>query len=251
MRPVPLAFVFGLWGKTMRHLLLILLVLFLGACNSGDSDSTLSAEDVAKSQQLLHDYNTARDSRNWEAAQQIGDNLRSKYGDSDAAKSMNKSYDDTAKMADAKREEDRLAALWNYASIPAGSGKQYSAMIDSHVELDQNGLPLNKPDARLVLRIHPDWGHSSYLLLENKAFVCGQPCTMKISFDGGDAMVFKGTQADSGQGPALFIDDYKAFYAAMLPAKKVKIVLQKNGDYAPTFVFDVDGYDSTRLGAEF
>jgi hypothetical protein len=235
----------------MRHIFWLLLVLFLGACNSGDSDSTLSAEDNAKAQQLLHDYNHARDSRNWVAAQQLGDRLRSKYRDSDAVKTLDKSYDDTAKMADAKREEDRLAALWNYASIPAGNGKQYSAMISSHVELDQNGFPLNKPDARLVLRIHPDWGHSSYLLLENAAFVCGKPCTMKISFDGADATEFKGTQADSGQGPALFIDDYKAFYNAMLPAKKVKIVLPKNGDYAPSLVFDVSGYDASRLGAEF
>jgi hypothetical protein len=236
----------------MRHLLSIVLALLLVACNSGNSDDGMTADDIAKSQQLLHDYNTARDSRNWVAAQQLGDRLRSKYGDSDAAKSLSKSYDDTAKMADAKREEDRLAALWTYASIPAGSGKQYSAMIDSHVEYDQNGVALSKPDARLVLRVHPDWGHSSYLLLTQQAFVCGKPCEMKITFDNGDAMTFKGTQADSGQGPALFIDDHKAFYAAMLPAKKVKIRLPKqNGDYAPSLVFDVSGYDSSRLGTEF
>ena len=235
----------------MRHILWILLVIFLGACNSGDSDSALSAEDKAQAQKLLRDYDHARDSRNWVAAQQLGDRLRSKFGESDAAKVMGKSYGETAKMADGVREENRLAALWNYASIPAGSGKQYTAMIDSHVELDQNGIALNKPDARLVLRIHPDWGHSSYLLLENKAFVCGKPCTMKISFDGYNPIEFKGTQADSGQGPALFIDDHKAFYAAMLPAKKIKILLPKNGDYTPSLVFDVSGYDSSRLGAEF
>ena len=235
----------------MRHVLWILLVLFLGACNSGESGSTLSAEDNAKALQLLRDYDHARDSRSWVEAQQLGDRLRSKYGDSDAAKVLSKSYGETAKMADEVREENRLKALWNYASIPAGSGKQYTAMIDSHVELDQNGIPLNKPDARLVLRIHPDWGHSSYLLLENKAFVCGKPCTVKISINGYNPTEFTATQADSGQGPALFIDDYKAFYAAMLPAKKVKIFLPKNGDYTPSLVFDVSGYDSSRLGAEF
>jgi hypothetical protein len=238
-------------GDVMRHILWILLALFLSACNTGDSDSTLSPEDNAKAQQLLRDYNHARDSRNWIAAQQLGDRLRSKYGESDSAKLLSKSYDDTAKMADTVREENRLAAMWNYASIPAGSGKQYTAMIDSHVELDQNGVALNKPDAQLVLRVHPDWGRSSYLLLANKAFVCGKPCTMKIIFDGVNTLTFTGTQADSGQGPALFIDDHKAFYTAMLPAKKVKIVLPKNGEYAPSLVFDVGGYDASRLGAEF
>lgn len=235
----------------MRRLLWIVLVLFLGACHSEDSGTTLSADDNAKAQALLRDYNHARDSRNWVAAQELGDRLRSKYRDSEAAELMNKSYDETAKMADQKREEDRLARLWNYASIPAGSGKQYSAMIDSHVELDQNGLPLEKPAAQLVLRVHPDWGHSTYLLLANQAFTCAKPCTMKISFDGGDPQTFTGTQADSGKGPALFIDDHAAFYAGMLPAKKVKIVLPKNGDYAPTLVFDVSGYDSSRLGTTF
>jgi len=235
----------------MRHLLWILLAIFLAACNSEDSDGGLSGEDSVKAQQLLHDYDVARDSRNWVAAQQLGDRLRSKYGASDAAKTLSKSYDETARMADAKREEDRIAALWSYASIPVGSGKQYTAMIDSHVELDQNGIALSKPDARLVLRIHPDWGHSSYLLLTRSAFDCGKPCSMKISFDGAKPVVFKGTQADSGQGPALFIDDYKTFYAAMLPATKVKITLPKNGDYTPSLIFDVGGYDSSRLGAEF
>ncbi len=235
----------------MRHLLCVALVLALAACNSSESEQTLSADDNAKAQQLLHDYNSARDSRNWVAAQALGDKLRSKYGDSDAAKTMNKSYDDTAKMADAKHEEDRLADLWNYASIPAGAGKQYTATIDSRVPRDQNGVALSQPDARLVLRVHPDWGHSSYLLLASKTFVCGSPCTMKITFDDADPATFKGTQADSGQGPALFIDDHAAFYAGMLPAKKVKIQLPKNGDFAPSLIFDVSGYDSKKLGTEF
>jgi hypothetical protein len=230
----------------------ILLMLFLAACSSPDDPgTTVSADDNAKAQQLLREYDHARASRSWIEAQQLGDRLRSKYGNSDSAKILDKSYDETAKMADARREEDRLARLWNYASIPAGSGKQYSAMIDSHVELDQNGIPLNKPDARLVLRVHPDWGHSSYLLLSNDSFTCGTPCTMKIIFDHGDPIDFKGTQADSGQGPALFIDDYKAFYAAMLPASRIKILLPKKGDFTPSLVFDVSGYDSKRLGAEF
>lgn len=236
----------------MRRIFTILLLLCLGACNgTGDSASTATADDDAKALQLLRDYDHARASRSWIEAQQLGDRLRSKYGDTDSAKTMNKSYDETAKMADGRREEDRLARMWNYASITAGSGKQYSAMVDSHVERDQDGLPLNQPDARLVLRVHPDWGHSSYLLLANKAFSCGTPCVMTITFDNGDPVEFKGTQADSGQGPALFIDDYKAFYAAMLPASKIKIVLPKKGDFAPSLVFDVSGYDSKRLGAEF
>lgn len=235
----------------MRHLLWILLVLCLGACDAGTSDQTLSPEDNAKAQQLLHKYNLARDAKNWEAAEQLGDSLRSKYGDSDAAKTLRESYDETVRLADAKREQERLASLWNYLSVAAGSGKQYTAMIDSHVERDQDGIALTKPDARLVLRVHPDWGHSSYLLLEQKDFACGKPCSMKISFDDAEPTAFKGTQADSGQGPALFIDDHKAFYAAMVNAKKVKILLPKTGAYAQSLVFDVGGYDPTRLGTEF
>jgi hypothetical protein len=74
---------------------------------------------------------------------------------------------------------------------------------------------------------------------------------MTITFDNNAPVEFSGTQADSGQGPALFIDDHAAFYAGMLPAKKVKIQLPKNGDYTPTLIFDVSGYDASRLGAQF
>jgi hypothetical protein len=235
----------------MRHLFWVLLALLLVACQPDDSGKKISAEDEAKAQQLLRDYDHARDGRNWEAAQDLGDRLRAKYADSDAVKTLNKSYDDTAKMADARREETRLARLWNYARVKVDNGTQYSAMIDSRVPLDADGVPMSKADARLVLRIHPDWGHSSYLLLAQQSFDCGKPCTLKITFDEGDPMTFKGTQADSGQGPALFIDDYKGFYAGMLPAKKVKIELPKSSGFAPKLIFDVSGYDSSKLGAEF
>jgi hypothetical protein len=235
----------------MRHFLWIVLALCLGACQSGDSDSTLSAEDNAAAQNLLHDYNTARDAKNWLAAQELGDKLRSKYGESDAAAKLRETYDDTAKMADAIREQERLAALWTYQATPVGDDKQYTAMIESHVEQDEFGNQLSKPDARLVLRVHPDWGHSSYLVLAMQSFDCGSPCTMKISFDGAEPVPFKGSQADSGQGPALFIVDHKAFYAAMVAAHKVKIVLPKSANFTPSLVFDVGGYDASKLGAEF
>ena len=47
------------------------------------------------------------------------------------------------------------------------------------------------------------------------------------------------------------MDNHKAFYEAMAAADKVKIVLPKTANYTPSLVFDVGGYDASKLGAEF
>ncbi len=228
-----------------------LLALTLMACG-GQQQGALSAEDEVKAQQLLQAYDRARLDGNWEAALTQGEKLRSKYPDSSAAKTLSASYDDTLTKADAAADKRRLADLWTYQNVPVEGGTQYTAQIDSHVDSNPDEDTTPAPDARLVLRIHPDWGHSSYLLLNQKQFDCGTPCTMKIKFDESAPQAFAGKQADSGQGPALFIEDEQAFHAAMSQAKIVRIALPKNAGYTPpTLVFEVAGYDRTRLGAQF
>ena len=228
-----------------------LLALSLLAC-TGQEQGALSAEDEAKAQQLLQAYDRARLDGNWEAALVQGERLRSKYPDSPAARTLRASYDDTLTKADAAVEKRRLGALWTYQSLAVEGGRQYTAQIDSRVEANPDDDTTPAPDARLVLRIHPDWGHSSYLLLNQKQFECGTPCTMQIKFDEAALQTFAGKQADSGQGPALFIEDQQAFHAAMSQAKIVRIVLPKTGSYTPpTLVFEVAGYDRSQLGAQF
>jgi hypothetical protein len=223
----------------------------LPGCGNDDSAGGLTAAQSDEAQSLLHDYDQARRNRDWAGAAKIAETLRRKYPDSEPMAKVRQTLDEVVKNADAAADAGMLAALWTYQQVPAGAGTQYTAMISSHVEEDANGAPLGEPDARLVVRVHPDWGKSVYLLLAQKEFACGEPCTLQIAFDDAPAQEFAGKQADSGQGPALFIEDYTRFHSLMRTSQTVRIMLPKTGGFAPTLRFDVGGYDADKLGTFF
>ena len=231
---------------------LLAATLALGACTTPDDEGTaLTPEQSEEALQMRHEYEAALMAKDFSGAARIADRLRRKYPDSDAMASVRKTLDDTIARAETQASANRLAALWEYQKVQAGEGTQYTALIPSHVELDENGAPSGPADARLVLRVHPEWGKSAYLLLSQKAFACGDPCTVQIAFDEGIAESYVGEQADSGNGPALFIEERERFYAAMRNAQVVKITLPRTGTYTPSLRFDVGGYDAERLGVEF
>jgi hypothetical protein len=234
---------------TMRIALLALAIALLAACNAGPEPGAMSAAQADEALALRQQYDAALQAHDFEGATKIADRLRRKYPDSEEMKKVRESLDDTIKRADLAANANRLANLWEYQAVQAGAGTQYTALIPSRTELDENGLPAAPADARLVLRVHPEWGKSAYLLLAQSQFACGDPCTMRIAFDDAPAEDYVGKQADSGNGPALFIEERERFYAAMRNAQSMKI--SKAGNLAQTLKFDVGGYDATRLGTEF
>jgi hypothetical protein len=143
-------------------------------------------------------------------------------------------------------EKRRLQGLWDYQDVQFDEGVQHSAAIYSKTLPAEEGEIAPVPDARLVLRDNPNWGRSAYLLLAQSKFACGKPCAMKIAFDDGAATKYAGKQADSGKGPALFIDDEKKFIAALKAAKLVKISLPKGSGLVTSLTFEVGGYDAAR-----
>ena len=142
--------------------------------------------------------------------------------------------------------ERRLKELWIYQDVTTEGGVQKSATIFSRtVEVGEGELQ-PEPDAQLVLRDHPSWGRSAYLLLAQARFKCGKPCAMMIAFDTGDPQRFTGLQADSGKGPALFINNETAFIAALKQARLVHIALPKDSGLVSSLSFEVGGYDLSR-----
>ena len=146
----------------------------------------------------------------------------------------------------AAAEAHRLRASWIYQDVTVDEGIQHSASIYSRTLPVEEGEIGPTPDAQLVLRDHPSWGRSAYLLLAESKFACGKPCAMKIAFDDGEARKFSGKQADSGKGPALFIEDETKFIAALKQAKQIRIVLPKGSGLVTTLTFEVGGYDASR-----
>jgi hypothetical protein len=235
--------------RMARAIALACCFALLAACG-GTEPGAMTPEQANEALTLKHDYEASVAAHDFEGALKHADRLRKKYPDSEEMAKVRESLDDTIARAEAAASINRLAALWEYQKVQAGAGTQYTALIPSRTEVDENGVP-GPPDARLVLRVHPEWGKSAYLLLAQSQFACGDPCTVQIAFDDAPALPFIGKQADSGKGPALFIEERERFYAAMLNAQVVKITLPKTGTIVPTLAFDVGGYDAERLGTEF
>jgi len=234
-----------------RAVALTFALALLGACGGEPDPGAMTPAQADEAMALKQQYDAALQAHDFEGATKIADRLRRKYPDSEEMKKVRESLDDTIKRADLAASNNRLAALWEYQANAVTGGTQYTALIPSHTETDENGLPAAPADARLVLRVHPEWGKSAYLLLAQHQFTCGEPCTIQIAFDDQPAESYVGKQADSGNGPALFIEERERFYAAMQNAQQVKIILPKTGTPVPTLKFDVGGYDATRLGTEF
>ena len=223
------------------------LSLVLAACEGGGEEGgvALSGEDEAKARAMLADYEAARTAGNPEVAEATADRLREKFPDSEVAMQLDATLPEVRDAAEAVRETRRLQKLWDYQDNAVGAGVQHSATMFSRVPDLGEDAPAAIPDAQLVLRDHPDWGRSVYLLLQQKKFDCGKPCTLQLSFDDGPLETWPGKQADSGKGPALFIEDEPRFLKALPDAKSLRIVLPGTGSIR-TLNFEVAGFDSTR-----
>lgn len=225
----------------MKRFLSLLFVLSLAACQPEPVDP---AEDEAAGAEKLALYEAARADEDFEIAEMHGNQLDQDHGKSQAAATMRESIDEVREQAEAMRERRRLLGLWDYQSVAVEGGTQHSAAIYSKVPgYDaETGGPAPRPEARLVLRRHPEWGESAYLVLEMSTLRCGPPCRLKIRFDDQPAREFAGEPADTGTGPALFIKDEPGFLEAMSAAQRVRIELPRNGVLVPSFEFEVGGF---------
>lgn len=231
------------WAKAW---LCCVLALLVACAQQTDPETGLSASEQAKAVELLDSFEAARRDGNWEVAEAHADQLRAKYPGSEAATKLDPHLAAVRAGAEAAREQRRLRDLWDYQAVPVGAGKQRTATLYSRTVEVGEGEPAIVPDAQLVLRDHPQWGRSAYLLLAQTRFRCGPPCRMTIAFDDGPADGFAGKQADSGKGPALFIEDEARFIEAMSRAKKLRIQLPKGSGSASSLSFEVGGFDPAR-----
>lgn len=222
----------------MKRFTLALLVA-LAACQPAEVDP---AFDEAKGAELLAAYEAARVDGDFEIAEARGDELRQRHGETEAAATMRGTIEQVRAEAEKMRENRRLVGLWEYQKIPAAGGIQNTAALYSRVEVDPESEVKALPDARLILRRHPEWGESAYLVLAQQALQCGPPCVMQIRFDDGEPQRYTGDPADTGTGPALFIEDRDRFLAAMTDAQRVRIELPRSGHLVPVFEFEVGGF---------
>jgi len=236
----------------LRSASLVLLAAVLAACSTGTPPPAQTVQSAqaaidAKAAQELKLYDQMRASQSWDLATSLGEEIVKKYPASPAAATVKQTLDDVRAKGAAQRDSRRLARLWAYAATPEGNGTQYTAAIESKEPLKSGASAKDAERIRLVLRQHPQWGQSVYLLLDNAKFDCSKGCaTLPVRFDDAPAQRMKATIPPTGE-PALFIDDDKGFIAKMLKAKSVAIDATIKGEGAKTFVFEIGGYDASKL----
>ncbi len=232
-----------------RHLawtLMLTCTLAIGCAQDAETEGELSAADSTRAAEMLAAFESASKEKNWEVAEAHADTLRAAFPDSNFAAKLAPTLDGVRNQANQQRDTRRLRDLWDYQAVAKGKRWQRTATLYSRTAVAEEGELAIQPDAQLVLRDHPDWGRSSYLLFAQSKFECGPPCRMDISFDGGAAQSFPGKQADSGKGPALFINDEARFIKQLSDAREVRIQLPKGSGSASSLVFEVSGFDAAR-----
>ncbi len=229
-------------------MIVTLAALLAGACSKGpttaaapDPAVAAKAETEAKAAKDLVLYEQMRSGGTLDVAANLGNQILSLYPNTAAAAQVQKTIDDVRAKSAHQMESQRLARLWSYNSVPEAGGTQFSAAIASKESLPGNAR------IRLVLRQHPKWGQSVYLLLDNATFDCGKGCaTLPVTFDAAPAQRMKATIPPTGE-PALFIDDDKAFIAKLEKSQKVSIDVTIKNVGAKSEVFDVGGYDASKM----
>ena len=236
-----------------RHPMIVILgTVMLAACSGGNSPPPSSApaatpaaapspnETQAAQEAAL--YEQMRASGSWDIALTLGNEVVGKFAGTQAAAQVQATIGEVRAKGEAQANQKRLARLWVYTATPEAGGTQYAAAIPSKNALGGGGAKV-----RLVLRQHPKWGQSVYLLLDDAKFDCHKGCaTLPVSFDGAPAQHMKATIPPTGE-PALFIDDDKGFIAKLQKAQTVAVTATIKGLGEKTLEFEVGGYDPAKL----
>ena len=231
-------------------LLAVVLVVLFPACKGGDPQAAAqaAAAQAAAQEQAAEDmarqFDDAVAARNWHLAKGLGDVLLMDHPASAAAARVKPRLEDVRAKAEGEAQQRRLAALWSYGDEPVKGGSQLSAAIYSQEPVDTDGGGAHP--VRLIFRDHPDWGRSSYLVLEAGDFDCYGGCRLKVVADG-KAVTLPGSRPKTDEAIAMFIDDHKALWKLAKAGKQLSIEFPTKGVGRKTADFEVGGLDPARL----
>lgn len=231
-------------------LLAVVLVVLFPACKGGDPQAAAqaAAAQAAAQEQAAEDmarqFDDAVAARNWHLAKGLGDVLLMDHPASAAAARVKPRLEDVRAKAEGEAQQRRLAALWSYGDEPVKGGSQLSAAIYSQEPVDTDGGGAHP--VRLIFRDHPDWGRSSYLVLEAGDFDCYGGCRLKVVADG-KAVTLPGSRPKTDEAIAMFIDDHKALWKLAKASKQLSIEFPTKGVGRRTAEFEVGGLDPARL----
>lgn len=232
-------------------------------------------QQAREARELGAQYDAALTREDFALAQILGKLVLSQHSASPEAQRIRPDFAEVEKRAEAQRDQKRQADLWTYHAVPMADGKGivYTGFIWAKAE---PGSRL--PAVRLVLRNHPEWGLSAYLLLDSapspagastappapvpeapvapvgdvstaSPYRCPDPaCHIALHFDDGPAQTFTAYEPDERRTGALFIEEYDALTAAVKGARWMRINLPTPAG-TRQLRLEVAGFDPGRLTA--
>jgi len=225
-------------------------VLATAACTDREAQrqAQAAAEALAREQaatKLQGEFDAAVVATNWELARVHGVALLSQYPGTEAAAAVEPALADIAARAEEAREQRRLAALWNYARVVAGKGEQRTAAILSGEPVDTGGA--SPATVQLVIRDHPEWKRSAYLVLQGGDFDCYGGCKVKVAFDDAAPKPMSAWRPKTDEAIAMFIEDYRGLWKKMRQARTLKIEFPVKAGGTRTAAFEVGGLDGSQM----
>jgi hypothetical protein len=223
------------------------LTLALAACGPAPDPQAetkaKAAQDAAAADALAAELDTQLANANWTLARAQCDVLAYRYPKSPLVQRYATRCADAKAKAGAQAESARLQGLWSYQTSPVGKGKQLNASIYAKDDIDTGA---GRSQVRLIFRDHPEWGRSSYLVLDNGDFDCYGGCTLKMRVDG-KPRTMAGSRPKTDEAIAMFIEDERGLWRTIRKAKTLSIDLPLKGAKTRTVEFEVGGLDASRM----
>ncbi|GAA5069478.1 hypothetical protein [Lysobacter panacisoli] len=236
-------------GSRTDAIVLLLFALMLGACQPAQDPKAEAAAQAAAQEQaaaeMARSFETEYGKQNWELARAHGDVLAAKYPASAAFASIEERYNEVKDKAAQAREQRRTAALWTYQSQPVKGGDQVSASIYAKEYVDTDGSGARP--VQLIFRDRPDWGRSSYLVLEAGDFDCYGGCKVKLKVDDAAPKPVDASRPKTDEAIAMFIEDEKMLWKTVKGAKVIAIEFPVKAGGTRAAVFEVGGLDPSKM----
>lgn len=230
-------------------LLALAAAMLLAGCAPAPDPEVARAEQAAeierKAEAMEADFDAQFDAGKWSLAKAHGDVLIAEYPDSKAAGRIAERHEEAATTSREIREAGRMSDLWAYQTQPVGNGKQLSAAVFARENVETDGKAARP--VRLIFRDHPEWGRSSYLVLEAGDFDCYDGCKLKVVADDAKPRTMEGSRPATDEAIAMFVEDEKALWKLASDTDLLSIEFPVKAGGTRIASFEVGGLDPERL----